>query len=424
VGGAERATAVLRRIAGAYRAAFSGLPRQVWILALASLVNRSGTMVLPFLGLYLTTRLGFSVQAAGHVLSLYGLGALLGAWLGGSLADRVGPVAVQVASLLATGAGFLVLGQVHGRAAIGAAVLGLSVVAECFRPAMFTAVAERSAPAVRTRSLALVRLAVNLGMSVGPAVGGVLAVRHYGLLFVVDAVTCWMAAALIWATVARRAEVPQRRPVGTGKASASPWRDRPFLAFLLIMLLMGTVFFQIMSTLPLYFREVYRFPEDTIGILLGLNALVIVAVEMILVRALERYDHLIVVGLGCLALGAGFGLMPLGSGKLFAAATVLVWTVGEMLSVPMANSVATTRAPAGGGRYLGAYFLAFSGAFVLAPTIGTTVYERLGPSALWFGVAGLGVVLCLGCLALSRSFRVPGNPGAGHAAGGAPDVQE
>jgi MFS family permease len=398
---------VLKRLAGAYGSAFSGLPRPVWVLALATLVNRSGTMVLPFLGLYLTTKLGFSMLSAGHVLSVYGLGALAGAWLGGFLADRVDPVLVQVASLLATGCGFLILGQLHGKTAIAAAVLALSVVAECFRPAMFTAVARRSAPAVRTRSLALVRLAVNLGMSVGPAVGGVLAVRHYGLLFVVDAVTCWMAAVLLWAAVYRRSGEREVRPAAPATTPASPWRDRPFLAFLGIMLLMGTVFFQIMSTLPLYYREVYRFPEDTIGILLGLNALVIVGVEMVLVRTLERLDHLVVVGVGCLALGLGFGLMPLGSGMLFAAFTVLVWTVGEMLSVPMANSVAATRAPVGsGGRYLGAYFLAFSGAFVLAPTVGTAVYQSLGPSTLWFGIAGLGAALCLGCLWLAPRFRV------------------
>lgn len=127
---------------------------------------------------------------------------------------------------------------------------------------------------------------------------------------------------------------------------------------------------------------------------------------MVLVRSLERFDHLVVVGLGCLAMGVGFGLMPLGSGKVFAALTVLVWTVGEMLSVPMANSVATTRAPAGsGGRYLGTYFLAFSGAFVLAPTVGTAIYQSLGPNALWFGVAALGAALCAACLWLAPRFR-------------------
>lgn len=119
---------------------------------------------------------------------------------------------------------------------------------------MFTAVAQRSVPAVRTRSLALVRLAVNLGMSVGPAVGGLLAVRHYRLLFVVDAVTCWVAAALLRVAVRRLTGEREVRPAAAARTSASPWRDRPFLAFLGVMLLMGTVFFQIMSTLPLYFR--------------------------------------------------------------------------------------------------------------------------------------------------------------------------
>ncbi len=413
---------MLRRVAGAYRAAFSGLPRPVWVLALASLINRSGTMVLPFLGLYLTTKLGFSVVAAGRVLSLYGVGSLAGVWLGGYLADRIGPLRVQVASLLGTGAGFLILGRLQGRAAIGVAVLGLSVVADSFRPAMFTAVARYSAPAARTRSLALVRLAVNLGMSIGPALGGLLAVRHYWLLFVVDAATCWAAAAMLWGAV-RVAPAPPEPAAGRGTRLPSPWRDRPFLGFLLISLLMGVVFFQVMSTLPLYFREVYGFPEDTIGFLLGLNPIVIVCVEMVLVRAIERFDHLVVAGLGCLALGAGFGLMPLGSGRLFAALTVLVWTVGEMLTLPMANSIAATRVPAGSGRYLGAYFLAFSGSFILAPAVGTAVYERFGPGALWFGVAGAGVVLFVACLALAPAFRRSPGAAAGSSSADAESIR-
>ncbi|HQU33342.1 MAG TPA: MFS transporter, partial [Thermoanaerobaculaceae bacterium] len=102
--GVEGRRAMLKRIVGTYRAAFSGLPREVWIQGLATLVNRSGTMVLPFMSLYLTTKLGFSIIAAGQVLSLYGIGAIAGSWLGGTLSDRMGPVRVQVASLAATGA--------------------------------------------------------------------------------------------------------------------------------------------------------------------------------------------------------------------------------------------------------------------------------------------------------------------------------
>ncbi len=396
---------MLRRIVGTYRAAFSGLPREVWIQGLATLVNRSGTMVLPFMSLYLTTRLRFSIIAAGQVLSLYGIGAIAGSWLGGTLADRIGPVRVQVASLAATGAGFLVLSRLTGRLAVSLAVFGLALVAECFRPALFTAIARGSQAVVRTRSLALVRLAVNLGMSVGPAVGGLLAVHHYGLLFVADAATCWAAALVLGLAAVGTGEAPKEAAAPAGGA-LSPWRDGPFLGFLAVMVVLGTVFFQLSSTMPLYFRQHYHLAEDSIGLLLAINTVIIVAVEMVLLRALEHRDHLLLAGVGCLLVCAGFGLLPLGSSRAFAAVTVVVWTVGEMLSLPFTNAVAASRAPAAAsGRYMGAYSLSFSLAFVLAPAVGTAVYQGLGPTALWAGVAATGVVLFAACVGLARRFR-------------------
>ena len=403
----------MRSLVSTYRAAFSGLPRAVWVQGAATLVNRSGTMVLPFMSLYLTTRLGFSIVGAGRVLSLYGLGAIAGSWLGGALADRVGPIAVQVASLAATGAGFLLLGRLTGHLAVSVAVFCLAVVAECFRPALFTAVARASEPAVRARSLALVRLAVNLGMSVGPAAGGLLAVHHYGWLFVADATTCW-AAAVVLGLAARGAGPATGDASAPGQASASPWRDRPYLAFLGVMVVLGTVFFQISSTMPLYLRQHYRLAEDSIGMLLAINTVVIVAVEMVLLRALEHRDHVRLAGVGALLVGAGFGLLPLGSTWPFAALTVVIWTAGEMLSLPFTNSVAANRAPAtASGRYMGAYSLAFAVAFVLAPALGTAVYERLGPTVLWAGVGATGAVLFVACALLAPHLRTPrGGPSA------------
>ncbi len=393
-------------ITRAYRDAFSGLPRAVWLEAAAMLINRSGTMVLPFLGLYLTHQRGFTAIEAGRVLSLYGLGAVGGSFLGGFLSDRIGPVRVQQLSLLGAGIGFVVLGSLRDPLAIGAAVFALSITADAFRPATFAAVAQRSAVAVRTRSLALIRLAANFGMSIGPAVGGFLALHHYGLLFWADAITCWLAAVML-ALCFRGAEA------GIGPAldeppggRRSPWRDGPFVLFLVLMALLATVFFQIMSTMPLYWREHLRLAEDRIGMLLALNTVIIVLVEMVLVRAVEQRDTLRLVGLGSFLVCLGFGLMPLASGPVFVAATIVVWTAGEMLSLPLSNAFASLRAGAEGtGRYMGAYMLAFSSAFVLAPLAGTTVYERWGGEALWFGCGAVGVVLVLGFAWLSMLVR-------------------
>lgn len=390
----------LARVVGTYRAAFSGLPREVWVLAAATLVNRSGSMVLPFLTLYLTHRLGFSLAEAGSTLSLYGAGAVAGAAVGGWLADRLGAVRLQVLSLLATGVGFVVLGSLRGRLGVWLAVAALSVVAEAFRPASFSAVAAASPPEVRTRALALLRLAVNLGMSIGPAVGGVLAVRHYGLLFIVDAATCWLAAGVL-AVALRRGRGHPRGEEQPAQA-ARPWRDGPFLQLLVLVFLLATVFYQVLATLPLYLRAHFALAEDRIGLVFSVNTVLIVLFEMVLLRCVERVEPFRVAALGSFLVGAGFALMPLFSVPLWAPATVVVWTLGEMLSLPITNALAASRVSGEGrGRYLGAYLLAFSLAFVAGPAMGTAVYERYGASALWLGAGGVGVGLAAGFLRMA-----------------------
>ncbi|MFI5143352.1 MAG: MFS transporter, partial [Thermoanaerobaculales bacterium] len=230
-------------------------------------------------------------------------------------------------------------------------------------------------------------------------------VRHYGWLFAVDAATCWAAAAVLSVTLVRRAPPAAGHPTGPARA-ASPWRDRPYLMFLLALLVLGVVFFQISGTMTLYFRQAYGFREDTIGVLLALNTVIIVAFEMVLVRALEHRNHLRIAAVGALLVCGGLALLPLGHSLAFAALTILVWTAGEMLSLPMINAVAASRVSGlGAGRYLGAFWLAFSVAFVLAPLLGTAIYQHLGPTVLWVMVGSAGLVLAPAFLALSRVMR-------------------
>ncbi len=397
------------KLVGAYRDAFSGIPRTIWLLAGANLVNRAGGMVLPFLTLYFTTRLGFSAFEAGRTLSLYGVGSIAGAMLGGWLSDRVHSLWVQRASLLATGAGFLVLSQLRGRLAVSAAVFLLSVVTDCFRPALMTSVTRSCPSAALPRSLSLVRLANNLGFAIGPAVGGLLAARHYGLLFVCDALTCWAAAAVLLALrldVRGAPAAPSRSEVRAGR---SPWVDGPFLAFLALTTLLGMVFFQIFATMPLYLKAVYRLSERGIGALFSLNGLAVALFEMVLVRALEHRDRLRVAAVGSVLVCVGFGLLPLGRTWPFAAFTILVWTVGEMVAMPMINAAAAQRAPeARSGAYLGAYTVAFSAGWVVAPSAGMAIYSGLGGTALWLAAGAMAIPLGLGYLALPPAFRREG----------------
>lgn len=398
----------MRAITKAYRQAFSGLPRQVWLLALVTFINRSGTMVLPFLALYLTQERGFSAAATGRALGIYGVGAVAGAYLGGRLCDRLTPRKVMALSLLGQGAGFLVLGLLRSRPGILAMMFGLSVVGEAFRPATAAALARGSLPGEQARAFALNRLAVNLGLTFGPAAGGFLAGISYLWLFVADGGSCLLAVLFLLAAFRGEKPLPAP-PAGEAGRARSPWKDPVFLALLPLMTLLGMVLFQIFSTYPLTLHARYGFSEARIGLVLAINTLVISLFEMVLVHRLRDREPLRVAGMGCFIFCAGFALLPLGSSFAFVAATVLVWTVGEMLSLPFISGWVGNRA--GGenlGGYMGLFTLSFSMALVLGPPVGTWIYQRYGGEALFYGCGVVGLLLWGGFAALSpRSGRAP-----------------
>ena len=287
-----------RFIKDEYVQAYRGLPRRAWILFAVNLVNSSGSMVIFFLSLYLTRELGLTTARAGQALSLYGVGSLVGAYAGGWLADRVGSIAVQKMSLAMCGIALIALGQARTMAGILPLLFGFAMFAGTLYPANATSMSKICPPGLQVKGFALNRLAGNLGATIGPAIGGFLALRDYRLLFWADGLTSLAAAAvfaLLWRgtriAMAADAEVgraPQPEmpaavaEAGEGDAQArprsrSPWRDRPFLAMLFIFFVWYAVFIQVLTTFPLYMRNVYGLAENRIGQLFAVNTVLIVA---------------------------------------------------------------------------------------------------------------------------------------------------
>ncbi len=394
---------MLSRIVRIYVDAFRGLPREVWILSTVGLINRAGTMVWPFLSLYMTESMGASKGAAGWVLLSFGAGSLVGSYLGGKLTQAYGGVRVQELSFLFSGVGFFVVGQIDTIVGLAIGLFVLAVISDAFRPAVMAATVDCCPPELRTRALALLRLFVNAGMAIGPAVGGLLAALDYWWLFVADGLTCWGAGLVLFVTVGagarRAAKKKEPAPQPTRRAA----RDGGFLALLALVFVLSFCFFQVFSTLPVYFHEYYGMSESEIGLTIGFNALLIVLFEMVLVRVLERREHLLLFGLGSVLVGVGVGLVPLGSGLPFALLTVCVWSLGEMLSLPFSNALVAARAGKGrSGEHMGLYSMAFAVAFIVAPKLGFLVYETLGPEWLFYGIAGAGLLVYAGCVVLQR----------------------
>ena len=402
---------MIRAVLGIYADAFRGLPADVWRLSVGLLLNRAGTMVWPFLSLYLVRELGYSADAAAAVLFAFGLGSVAGSYVGGELSGRWGTLGVQVSSLVLAGFGFLVVPQLHSFAAVATAVFVASALNDTYRPACMAAVVEATPAKVRARAMGLMRMAANAGIAIGPAVGGLLATIDYRWIFVGDAVTCWLAAG--WLAVTLRGKTLRKTEHGAGAATTGPpvWTDLPLMALLGLVLVASLVLLQVFNTLPLYLVADYDFDERLVGLVFAFSTALILVFEMVLIKLLERRDPAMLLGFGFFLMCAGFGLLPFGRGIAFAALAVTVWTFGEMLCLPFSNVLVAQRAAAGRtGQAMGMYSAVFSVAALLAPVIGLPVLERYGGDVLWIACGLAGIPLWIGMLVLARRLHQPAIP--------------
>ena len=374
-----------------YRNAYSGLSREMWWLALVMFINRSGTMVIPFLTVYLTTR-GYSLAEAGYVMGAFGTGAILGGYLGGIFTDRYGHFIVQVVSLFLNGILFFVLGQMEGIVQIAFCIFILSTIGEAFRPANSAAIAAYSNKSNRTRCYSLNRLAINLGWAFGPAIGGILASKSYTLLFWADGFTCIGAAVLLFLLFRTSGSYTLRNPLKNQENLISAYKDRPFLAGMVLIFLVGLCFFQMFSVIPVFYKEIVLMNEAAIGWTLALNGLLIAAFEMVLVYKLEnRRTALSYMVAGSILIGVSFLILNISPVLSVVSFSMLVITLGEMLLFPFMNNFWVGRSQAHNrGQYAAVYTMAFSAAIVLAPTLASQVVTHSGFRTLWM----IDFILC------------------------------
>jgi MFS family permease len=392
---------MISRFLANYIKAYSGLPKTVWFLSFVVLINRTGSIVFFFMTLYLTSQKDYTVAEAGQMISVYGLGALCGALLGGWLSDKIGSMKVQMFSLIFSGIGYIILGYAETTIQIGGLLFLTAIVSEAFRPANATAIAEITPPEIRARAYALNRLAVNVGVTIGPAIGGFLATISYMYLFWIDGLTCLTAAILLRFFLDKFKFIPLESDDYINKAVESPWKDKIYLLVLLLLLVMGFSFVQIFNTWPLYLKTTYRLLEDKIGLLLALNALMVALIEMPLIHNLEKFNTIKIMGLGGFLLLFGFSLLPLGNTFLFAAVTVVIWSTGEMLVFPfMAGFVSNRATDRNRGKYMGMFTFTFALSLVIGPALGTWVYDTYSPLILWYGIGLAGAFIWLGFVLL------------------------
>jgi len=395
-----------------YLDAYRGLSTPAWMLALVMLINRSGAMVIPFLGVYMINHLHFSLEDTGMVLSCFGLGPVSGNFLGGWLTDKAGHFKVQLVSLILTVPMFFLLPQLDTVVKLAVGVFTLSLVSETFRPANSVSIAYYSKPDNIIRSFSLNRMAMNLGFSIGPALGGFLAAISYAFLFYGNAIAALLSATLFFIYFRNRKGNEKKKDEVVeeegNQANLSPYKDVPFMLFSVLSCIFAICFLQLLSTLPLYYRNVYKMTEAEIGIILAFSGLVVFSLEMLVVHIAEkRFTARTVIVAGTVLCALSFLVLNLAKGIPVLYLSMFIICLAEILAMPFMATVTLQRSSLKKrGAYMGINALSFSVAHIFSPLVGTRVAAQFGFETLWWGTVAALTLASIGFFFVMKQMKL------------------
>jgi MFS family permease len=384
----------LRRTAGEY-------PRQFWLLFFGSLVNSSGgSMVWPFLTIYIRQRLGVPLTDVALVLTVNAVAGFFSMSLAGPAADRFGRKWLMVIGLVVGGATMVAAILADSMAAILVVMAVNGAFSPLLRVGADSMVADIIPPAKRASAYALLRMIQNLGVAIGPTVGGFIAVISYSIAFGVAAGTSLVFALLILFFAVETLPVAagkgalgvtgQPAPAHSEAGYGPVFRDRRFMAFAGVYTLTGMVGAMMMVLLPVYGKENFGVLENQYGLIMATNAVMVVTLQFAITRFSSRRPHFLVLAAGSLS----FPTFLL---------SMVILTIGEMLIVPTATTLTANLAPPDmRGRYMSVYSFTWGIAFGVGPVIGGALNDHVAPVAIWYGTLVLGLMGTAGFLAMSR----------------------
>jgi MFS family permease len=389
---------MIETIKNTYKESFSGLSRETWILSTVILVNRSSSMAVPFMSLYMTQYLHRPASDAGLIIALFGIGAILGAVAGGKLTDVIGFSAVQIFSSVIGGSFFIFFSVLTNFHLLCLFTLVIAFFSEAFKPANYAAIAVYAKEGTAIRSYSLNRLAGNLGFAVGSSMGGIIASFSYPMLFVVDGAVTIIAGGCIFYLLPMAKVISKTAVEGISNFTArKPWKDLLFVQFLVLNTLLSTCFFLMFRVVPLFYKEVFLIGEFKIGLILGLNGLIIALFEMVMINKIQNKrsaTHYIIRGVCCIILAYLTLLVPGIVPLVLAVTGIILFTIGEMFALPFINAFAMGRADESTrGQYAAGYTISWSVAQVIGPSAGFFVAEKFGYNWLWI----ILIILLLVC---------------------------
>ncbi|MGD9091525.1 MAG: MFS transporter [Anaerolineales bacterium] len=385
-------------------------PRPFWTLVGVTFIDHlGGALLFPFFALYITSKFGVGMTEVGVLFAVFSFSSFIGSMLGGALTDRMGRKKMLIFSLISTSVSAVAMGLVNSMEAFFVLALLVGIFTDTGGPARQAMVADLLSEQKRAQGYGIIRVAFNLSVTIGPAIGGLLAARSYLLLFIIDAIISLISAALVYFYLPETKPEPRtgEQPESVGTTFAGYFqvlKDKVFMLFIGANILLGLVYMNMNTTLGVYLRDVHGVPESGYGLILSLNALLVVLLQFPITRRIEGYPPMLMMALGTFLYAIGFAMYGFVSAYVLFLVAIVIITIGEMLVAPVSQALTAQMSPEDmRGRYMAIFGFSWGIPFAIGPLLAGLILDNAAePQVLWYAAGIIGLLATTSFIYLNR----------------------
>ena len=387
-------------------------PRTFWMMIAVNFVDRlGGSLLFPFFALYITKKFDVGMTQVGGLFAVFFVSSFIGAFPGGALTDRFGRKGIIIFSLIATSFSTLLMGFVNEFQFFLLVAFISGIFTDVGGPAYEAVFMDVLPQEKRASGFGIRRVAFNLAIVIGPVIGGFIAARSYLALFVIDAIISAIVALMVYLMIPETKPASpegkeQESTVQSFKGYLQVLRDGKFMAFTFVCLLVWFAYMNMNTTLGVYLRDQHGLPESGYGWLLSINAAMVVLLQFSITRRTEKNPPMLMMAVGSFFVATGLLLYGLVSTFLLFVVAMAILTVGEMVTIPIAQAVVASFAPEEmRGRYSFVYGNSWGISFAIGPYLAGLVLDNYDPNLLWYACGIIGMLAVLGFLVLHRALQ-------------------
>lgn len=402
------------------------LPTAFWVLIIGTFIDRLGGYILtPFYSLFVATKFDIQMTQIGLLFSFMAMGRFIGGFFGGALTDKVGRKFMFLFGLIVSGLNSILIIFINDLRAFYLVSVLTGILGAAGGPAQQALVADILRPEDQAIGYGVHRVAVNIGATLGPIIGGLMLVsNNFNILFVIDAIMSCVTALIVIAKIpetnpnriksstninrdGRKLESNQKGTesfLDTLKGYGEVLKDSIFTIFVGLTIIMQLVYMQMYSTLSVYLLDFKALPTREFGWIMSGNALAVVILQVWISKRASKHPPLLVMALGMVFYGLGFTTFGFTSSFIVYFIAMQSITIGEMLIFPVGQGVVARLAPEDKrGRYMAIYMFGFIFPSLIGNLGAGLIYDNIGPVYVWYVAGALSVIGLIGFLIVNKT---------------------